>query len=86
MAIESRAGDALASQARFLPVMFESISGFATVGLSLGVTGGLTDAGKLTLAVLMFVGRIGPLTLALSIAARRRQGQFRYAEENVMVG
>jgi trk system potassium uptake protein TrkH len=86
MALESRAEDPLASQARFLPVMFETFSSFGTVGLSLGITGKLSDAGKLTVALLMFVGRIGALTLALSITSRRRHGEFSYAEENVMVG
>ena len=48
---------------------FEALSAFGTVGLSMGVTGELTGGGKLILAVLMFVGRLGPLTLALGIAA-----------------
>jgi trk system potassium uptake protein TrkH len=71
---------------RFAALMFEAVSAFGTVGLSTGITGSLTAAGKLVLMALMFVGRVGPLTLVLAIGSRGRMGQFRYAEENVMVG
>jgi trk system potassium uptake protein TrkH len=86
MAVEARNADPLQSQARFLPVMFETFSAFGTVGLSMNMTSTLTDAGKLVVATLMFIGRIGPITLALAVAARRRDSKFAYAEENVMVG
>jgi trk system potassium uptake protein TrkH len=66
--------------------MFETFSAFGTVGLSMNMTSTLTDAGKLVVATLMFIGRIGPITLALAVAARRRDSKFAYAEENVMVG
>lgn len=86
MATEAANSAALASQQRFLPIMFETFSGFATVGLSMNFTPGLSDTGKLVLAALMFAGRVGPLTLALAIGSRARPAKFRYAEENVMVG
>jgi trk system potassium uptake protein TrkH len=86
MALEAHTTDPQESQARFLPLAFETISAFGTVGLSMGLTGSLTAGGKVVVALLMFVGRVGPLTLALGIASRRRRGEYSYAEENVMVG
>jgi trk system potassium uptake protein len=86
MTTEARLPGAAESQARFLPVMFETFSAFGTVGLSMGITAQLSDAGRLALSILMLVGRVGPLTLALAIGSRAQRAKFRYAEENVMVG
>jgi len=68
-------------------IFFETISAFGTVGLSTGVTPDLSAPGKLVITLTMFLGRIGPLTLALLIG-RRRQAPLsaRYPEEAVMVG
>ena len=71
---------------RFVALMFEAVSAFGTVGLSTGITPGLGAASKLVLIALMFMGRVGPLTLILAMSPRERRGRFRYAEENVMVG
>lgn len=75
------------SQRRLLPVIFETISAFATVGLSIDLTPTLTGPGKLIVAAVMFMGRIGPFTLAMAVstAPPRAAGQYRYAEENVMI-
>lgn len=72
----------------FLGHMFEAVSAFNTVGLSMGATGGLTAAGKLTTIFLMYVGRVGPLTVAAAISLRRRPSgeSFRYAYEDVIIG
>lgn len=72
----------------FLAYMFESASAFNTVGLSMGITGGLTAAGKWLIIVMMYVGRVGPLTFAAAVALRRPTpaGEFRYAYEDVVVG
>jgi trk system potassium uptake protein TrkH len=75
-----------ASHTAFVGIIFETISAFATVGLSLSQTPLLTDPGKIMICIVMFIGRTGPLTLALAISRRRRRTQLRYAEENVMVG
>ncbi|MDX2148389.1 MAG: potassium transporter TrkG [Planctomycetota bacterium] len=53
----------------FLPLMFEAASAIGTVGLSMGVTGELTPIGKVIVICLMFVGRVGPLTLGLALLA-----------------
>jgi trk system potassium uptake protein len=76
-------GDA---EPRFVALMFEAVSAFGTVGLSTGITASLSGAGKLVLVALMYVGRVGPLTLVLVVGPRSHRGRFRYAEENVMVG
>jgi trk system potassium uptake protein TrkH len=71
----------------FLAWMFEAVSAFNTVGLSMGVTPDLSTAGRWTTILLMFFGRVGPLTLAAALAARRTgERGFRYAYEDVMVG
>ena len=71
---------------RFVALMFEAVSAFGTVGLSTGITAGLGATSKLVLIALMFMGRVGPLTLILAMSPRQQRGRFRYAEENVMVG
>jgi trk system potassium uptake protein TrkH len=71
----------------FIQLMFETVSAFGIVGLSTGITPTLSPAGKLLLVLLMFAGRLGPVTVALA-AGQKPSGRvrFRYAEENVMVG
>jgi len=64
---------------------FETISAFGTVGLSLGATNLLDSFGKIILIVLMFVGRVGPLTLVLSMRPLKKQ-EIYYPKANVMVG
>lgn len=66
--------------------LFEVVSSFATVGLSTGITPELSDPGKLLLTVLMFAGRLGPITLASSLALRRTQRLYEYPEERPIIG
>jgi trk system potassium uptake protein TrkH len=70
----------------FLSFLFETVSAVGTVGLSTGATPSLSIWGKAIIIVAMFTGRVGPLTLALIIARRRRSAAVRYAEEDVMIG
>ncbi len=70
----------------FLANLFEAVSAFGTVGLSMGITSTLTSAGKLVIIVLMLLGRVGLLTVAYVITRRVGGGIFRYAEEKVMIG
>jgi trk system potassium uptake protein TrkH len=70
----------------FLHYTFEAFSAFGTVGLSLGATAKLNSMGKLIIIVLMFVGRVGLLTVAFAIAGRVRRHAPHYAEENIMIG
>lgn len=69
----------------FLSLNFEAVSAFGTVGLSMGETMGLVPSSKLILVALMFIGRLGPLTLALGLS-RKRRVEYHYAEEPVLVG
>ena len=71
----------------FLTVFFEVVSASGTVGLSLGITPYLTMAGKMAIALMMLIGRIGPLTLILAIGERmERTGKFDYPEGRIMIG
>jgi potassium uptake TrkH family protein len=67
-------------------VLFESVSAFATVGLSTGITADLPAAGQLVLVVLMFVGRVGTITVASALALRSSHRLYRYPEERPIVG
>ncbi|QDV38333.1 TrkH family potassium uptake protein [Tautonia plasticadhaerens] len=76
------------SPERFLDYMFEAVSAFDTVGLSRDTTPGLSVFAKLATIVLMFLGRVGLPTVAsaLTVAAYRPMGEFRYAQEDVVIG
>ena len=69
-----------------LPLMFEAISAFGTVGYSLGVTPHLSPVGKLLVIVTMFVGRLGPLTLVAALARRPAPLPVRYPDERILIG
>ena len=70
----------------FVEYLFETVSAFGTVGLSMGVTPNLNDVQKYAVILMMFAGRVGPLTLAFSFSrAATRRGTV-FAEEGVMVG
>ncbi len=71
---------------RFLDLLFETVSAFGTVGLSTGVTPGLTWAGRLIITVTMFAGRLGPLTLMLTLVQRQQPSKYRFPEEVVRIG
>lgn len=67
-------------------VLFETVSAFATVGLSTGITPSLSTAGRLVLTIAMFIGRIGPLTLALALANQAASRAYRLPEERIGIG
>lgn len=79
-------GAAYPSKEYFLAYLFEAVSAFGTVGLSMGVTPTLSSAGKIVIIVLMLLGRVGLLTVAYVVTRRERATLFRYAEEKVMIG
>jgi trk system potassium uptake protein TrkH len=66
--------------------MFETISAFATVGLSTGITADLPETAQLVLVVLMFLGRLGPLTLGSAIALRDRRILYELPKERPAIG
>ena len=70
---------------RFEHLIFEQISAFGTVGLSAGLTPTLSLAGKLWIMATMFVGRLGPLTIAFAVVSPPRT-TFTFPAERVMIG
>ncbi|MFK5634628.1 MULTISPECIES: TrkH family potassium uptake protein [unclassified Ornithinimicrobium] len=69
-----------------LDLGFEVVSAFATVGLSTGITHQLPAAGQVVLMVLMFVGRVGPITVASALAINTRHRHYRFPKERPIVG
>ncbi len=67
-------------------ILFETISAFATVGLSTGITPDLPPLGQFVVTVLMYIGRVGITTLATALALRSKQRPYRYPEERPIVG
>jgi trk system potassium uptake protein TrkH len=94
LAVNVVAGLLLVTERRdLLPTLFESVSAFATVGLSTGegasplsLAGHMSRAGQLLLIGLMFAGRIGPLTLAFALAQRHTRSRVRHPEGKVLIG
>ena len=67
-----------------IQVLFEVISAFATVGLSMGITGLLSSCSKVILIIIMFIGRLGPLTMVTSWVTKHHN--LRYVEEDILIG
>ncbi|HCF89119.1 MAG TPA: Trk family potassium uptake protein, partial [Firmicutes bacterium] len=72
--------------APFLNLLFEAMSAFGTVGLTTGITPTLSDIGRVLIIALMYIGRLGPLTLAVAIGQRHYPPSLHYPEERVMIG
>lgn len=73
--------------ALFDQVLYEATSAFATVGLSTGLTGKLSTIGKIIVAITMYFGRVGPLTIALALGNnKKKRGTIRYPEDKILVG
>lgn len=71
----------------FLELVFETVSAFGTVGLSMNITPSLGNISKLLITLTMFVGRVGPLTIAMALSERgKRKGNYKYPSEDVSVG
>lgn len=67
-------------------IAFETVSAFATVGLSLGITAQLSTIGQVIIIILMFLGRVGLLTFALSVVEREPEANIKYPAEDVIIG
>lgn len=71
----------------FLPLLFELISAFGTVGLSMGVTAKLSIISKLIIILTMYIGRVGPLTIMYALSKKKyREGKYKYPEETILIG
>ncbi len=76
----------LTEKAGFLPVLFETVSAFGTVGLSMNVTPTLSDTGRVLVILTMFAGRLGPLTLVYALARRRQKSIVHHPVEKILIG
>jgi len=65
---------------------FEVFSAFGTVGLSMGITPKLSSIGKIIIIVVMFIGRVGPLSLALSLLIQQKEPRIEYPKESISIG
>lgn len=72
--------------ASFEYILYEVTSAFGTVGLTLGLTTKLTSIGKILLALTMYCGRVGPLTVVLALTRNKRNSGIRYPEDKIIVG
>ena len=70
----------------FLDTVFEVVSALGTVGLSTGITGQFSAASRLVLVVLMFIGRLGPISIAVAISRRERAARVEYPEVAPLIG
>ncbi|NMA86678.1 MAG: Trk family potassium uptake protein [Tissierellia bacterium] len=76
----------LTEEGNFLDLLFESTSAFATVGLTRGITPNLSTIGKLIISTTMYLGRVGPLTMAFAFAQKQKHPLYRHCEGNIIVG
>lgn len=73
-------------EADFVDVLFESVAAATTAGISRGMTGGLSSVGKWIVMFAMYLGRLGPITMALAFNAKSYEGKKSYAEGKVIIG
>lgn len=73
-------------QGLFLPYLFETVSAFGTVGLSMGVTTVLNSWGKVWIILMMLIGRVGVISFAYVVVGTDTTNDVEYSEENIMVG
>ena len=86
MLIEQRNVPHTQGRGLFLESLFETVSAFGTVGLSMGFTAKLSLAGKLMITFLMYIGRVGPLSLILGLSMDVSGDPIRYPSEDVAIG
>ncbi|MFZ5632492.1 MAG: TrkH family potassium uptake protein [Bacillota bacterium] len=76
----------ITEKADFLTLLFETVSAFGTVGLSMNMTPQLSEAGRVLIILTMFLGRLGPITIAFALAQKRIHSRRKYPEEKIIVG
>lgn len=73
-------------KADFITILFEEVSAFGTVGLSLNFTSTLSVPGRYVIIFTMLIGRLGPLTVALALSGSSKKVEYEYPEESIMIG
>ena len=76
----------LTESGNFLDLLFETTSAFGTVGLTRGITSNLSNIGKIIISITMYLGRVGPLTMAFAFSEKQKQTLYRHCEGNIIVG
>ncbi|AYE35557.1 TrkH family potassium uptake protein [Clostridium septicum] len=72
--------------ATFMDLLYETTSAFGTVGLTTGLTPNLSKIGKVLIMLMMYFGRVGPLTVALALTRRRKKSGYKYPEGKILIG
>lgn len=73
-------------QRNYIEILFEAVSAFGTVGLSMGITADLSIYSQIIIIITMLIGRVGPLTFALAVGEKTKPMKYRYPKENILVG
>ena len=72
--------------ASFIDLLYESASALGTVGLTLDLTPNLTPIGKVLIMIMMYLGRVGPLTVMLAVTRNRKKSGYKYPEGKILIG
>jgi trk system potassium uptake protein TrkH len=67
-------------------ILFEVVSAFGTVGLSMGITASLSDLSQLLIVAMMYIGRVGVILLIAAVIGDPRPSRIKYPEENLLIG
>ena len=83
---DAHVGEVPGQRGLFLPYLFETVSAFGTVGLSMGITPVLNSWGKVWIILMMLIGRVGVISFAYVVVGTDTKNDLEYSEENMMVG
>ena len=70
----------------FMDILFETVSALGTTGITTGITPHLSSMGRILIIIAMFMGRIGPISIAMALTKKQNKYQLQYAEEQIIVG
>ena len=72
--------------ASFIALFYETVSAMGTAGLTLGLTPELSSVGRVLIIMMMYLGRVGPLTVVLSITKKKEKSGVKYPEGKILIG
>lgn len=72
--------------ASFIDLLYEATSALGTVGLTLGLTPKLSSIGKVLIMIMMYLGRVGPLTVMLALTRKKKKSGYKYPEGKILIG